>query len=52
MISPFADNMTTALLMTTVALAVSGGNKKFIVPTFVNIIVAANAGGRGVLSGT
>ena len=45
MISPFADNMTTALLMTTVALAVSGGNKKFIVPTFVNIIVAANAGG-------
>lgn len=45
MISPFADNMTSALLMTTVALAVSGGNKKFIVPTFVNIIVAANAGG-------
>ncbi len=45
MLSPFADNMTTALLMSTVALAVSGGNKKFIVPAFVNIIVAANAGG-------
>lgn len=45
MISPFADNMTTALLMSTVAMAVSGGNKKFIVPAFVNIVVAANAGG-------
>ena len=31
--------------MSTVALAVSGGNAKFIVPAFVNIIVAANAGG-------
>ncbi len=45
MISPFADNMTTALLMSTVAMTVSGGNKKFIVPAFVNIVVAANAGG-------
>ncbi len=44
-ISPFADNLTSALLMSTVALAVSGGNKKFIVPAFVNIVVAANAGG-------
>jgi Na+/H+ antiporter NhaD/arsenite permease-like protein len=40
-----ADNLTSALLMATVALAVSGGNKRFIVPSFVNIIVAANAGG-------
>ncbi|GIS84476.1 MAG: hypothetical protein CM1200mP16_07760 [Nitrospina sp.] len=31
--------------MSTVALAVSNGNGKFIVPAFVNIIVAANAGG-------
>jgi Na+/H+ antiporter NhaD/arsenite permease-like protein len=44
-ISPMVDNMTTALLMSTVALAVSDGNRKFIVPAFVNIIVAANAGG-------
>lgn len=44
-ISPMADNMTTALLMSTVALAVSDGNRKFIVPAFVSIIVAANAGG-------
>ncbi|MBI4389057.1 MAG: sodium:proton antiporter NhaD [Nitrospinae bacterium] len=44
-ISPMADNLTTALLMSTVALAVGHGNPKFIVPAFVNIVVAANAGG-------
>jgi Na+/H+ antiporter NhaD/arsenite permease-like protein len=45
LLSPLADNLTSALLMSPVALAVSGGNAKFIVPAFVNIIVAANAGG-------
>lgn len=45
LISPVADNLTTALLMATVALAVSNGNPQFIVPAFVNIVVAANAGG-------
>jgi Na+/H+ antiporter NhaD/arsenite permease-like protein len=44
-LSPVADNLTSALLMATVAEAVSGGNKRFVVPAFVNIIVAANAGG-------
>ena len=44
-LSPVADNMTTALLMSSVALAVSDGNPRFIVPTFVSIVVAANAGG-------
>ncbi|MFQ5449738.1 MAG: sodium:proton antiporter NhaD [Nitrospinaceae bacterium] len=44
-LSPMADNLTSALLMSTVALAVSGGNRKFIVPSFINIVVAANAGG-------
>ncbi len=44
-LSPLADNLTSALLMSTVALAVSDGNRKFIIPAFVNIIVAANAGG-------
>ena len=44
-LSPMADNLTSALLMSTVALAVSGGNSKFIVLSFVNIVVAANAGG-------
>ena len=45
LLSPLADNLTSALLMATVANAVSNGNKRFIVPAFVNIIVAANAGG-------
>ncbi len=45
LLSPLADNLTSALLMSTVALACSGGNGKFIVPAFVNIVVAANAGG-------
>ncbi len=44
-LSPVADNLTSALLMATVAEAVSGGNRRFIVPAFINIIVAANAGG-------
>jgi len=45
LLSPLADNLTSALLMSTVALAVSNGNGKFIVPAFINIIIAANAGG-------
>lgn len=44
-LSPVADNLTSALLMATVAEAVSGGNRRFIIPAFINIIVAANAGG-------
>ncbi|MFQ5481345.1 MAG: sodium:proton antiporter NhaD [Nitrospinaceae bacterium] len=44
-LSPLADNLTTALLLSTVALAVSGGNSRFIVMSFTNIVVAANAGG-------
>jgi Na+/H+ antiporter NhaD/arsenite permease-like protein len=44
-LSPVADNLTSALLMATVAEAVGGTNRKFIVPAFINIVVAANAGG-------
>lgn len=44
-ISPIADNLTTALLMGAVAMAVGGDNKKFIVLACINIVVAANAGG-------
>ncbi len=44
-ISPIADNLTTALLMSTVAMAVGGSNKKFVVLACINIVVAANAGG-------
>ena len=44
-ISPIADNLTTALLMATVAMAVGGSNYKFIAIACINIVVAANAGG-------
>ncbi len=44
-ISPIADNLTTALLMCAVILAVGVGNKRFVGIACVNIVVAANAGG-------
>jgi len=44
-ISPIADNLTTAMLMAAVAVAVGGGNTKFISVACINIVVAANAGG-------
>jgi len=44
-ISPVADNLTTALLMCAVILAVGAGNTRFISVACVNIVVAANAGG-------
>jgi len=45
LISPVADNLTTALLMAAVAVAVGGSNTKFIAIACINIVVAANAGG-------
>ncbi len=44
-ISPFADNLTTALLMATVVLAVGGDNRAFVIVACINVVVAANAGG-------
>ncbi len=44
-ISPVADNLTTALLMATVAISVGGTNTRFITVACINIVVAANAGG-------
>ena len=44
-ISPIADNLTTALLMCAVVLAVGGTNTKFIMLSCINIVVGANAGG-------
>lgn len=44
-LSPFIDNLTTALVMCAVVLAVGRGNKRFVGPACVNIVVAANAGG-------
>lgn len=44
-ISPVADNLTTALLMGAVVLAVGGSNKKFVLLSCINLVIAANAGG-------
>ncbi len=44
-LSPIADNLTTALLMSTVVIAVGGTNTKFVSLACINIVVAANAGG-------
>ena len=44
-ISPIADNLTTALLMCAVVMAVAKNNKPFICLACINIVVAANAGG-------
>lgn len=44
-ISPIADNLTTALIMCSVVLAVGNGHAKFVGLSCINIVVAANAGG-------
>lgn len=44
-ISPIADNLTTALLMCAVVMAVGGDNTRFITLACINIVVGANAGG-------
>ncbi len=44
-ISPIADNLTTALLMCAVVMAVGGSNTQFVLLACINIVVAANAGG-------
>ena len=44
-ISPLADNLTTALLMGAVVMAVGGSNRKFVIVACINVVVAANAGG-------
>ncbi|MHB1350352.1 MAG: sodium:proton antiporter NhaD [Desulfobulbaceae bacterium] len=44
-ISPVADNLTTALLMCAVVMAIAKDNPKFVALACINIVVAANAGG-------
>ncbi|HEC12099.1 MAG TPA: sodium:proton antiporter [Acidiferrobacteraceae bacterium] len=44
-ISPVADNLTTALLMCAVVMAVGGDNVRFVGLASINIVVGANAGG-------
>ena len=45
LLSPLADNLTTALLMATVVMAIGGSNRAFVTIACINIVVAANAGG-------
>ncbi len=44
-ISPVADNLTTALILSTVLFTIDKKNITFLVPGAINIVVAANAGG-------
>ncbi len=44
-LSPIADNLTTALILSTVLYTIDKSNVKFLVPGAINIVVAANAGG-------
>jgi NhaD family Na+/H+ antiporter len=45
LISPIADNLTTALLMCAVVIAVGRDSSRFVTIACVNIVVGANAGG-------
>ena len=44
-LSPIADNLTTALILSTVLITIEKKNIAFLVPGAINIVVAANAGG-------
>ena len=44
-LSPLIDNLTTALVMCAVVLAVGRESPKFVALSCINIVVAANAGG-------
>jgi Na+/H+ antiporter NhaD/arsenite permease-like protein len=44
-ISPLADNLTTALVMGAVVMAAGAGAPRFVALACINIVVAANAGG-------
>jgi Na+/H+ antiporter NhaD/arsenite permease-like protein len=44
-LSPVVDNLTTALILSAVVIAVGQGNNRFITLSCINIVVAANAGG-------
>ena len=44
-LSAVLDNLTTALVMSAVVLAVGKDNPRFVALAFVNLVVAANAGG-------
>ncbi|HEY4659680.1 MAG TPA: sodium:proton antiporter NhaD, partial [Gemmatimonadaceae bacterium] len=45
LLSPFLDNLTTALVMGAIVIAIGGKEARFVSVACVNIVVAANAGG-------
>ena len=45
LLSPVLDNLTTALVMSAVILAVGAGSARFCTLALINLVVAANAGG-------
>ncbi len=45
MLSPIIDNLTTALVMCAVVMAVGRDSPKFVAMACINIVVSANAGG-------
>ena len=45
LLSPIADNLTTALVMGAVVMAVGANDPKFVLLACINIVNAANAGG-------
>jgi len=44
-LSAVLDNLTTALIMSAVILACAAGNTRFVTLAFINLVIAANAGG-------
>jgi len=44
-LSPIADNLTTALVMCSVIMAIGGKNTTFVALSCINIVVSVNAGG-------
>jgi len=44
-LSPIANNLTTALILSTVLITIEKKNRAFLVPSAVNVVVASNAGG-------
>jgi len=44
-ISPVVDNLTTALILSTILVTIEKDNKAFLLPSALSIVVAANAGG-------
>lgn len=44
-LSPVLDNLTTALVMCSVALAIGGSDRSYVAKSCISIVIGANAGG-------